>query len=113
MTAQVIALIVAPAGAGQSEMWMTFTPPGGGFAIQAPGTQKPVQVTRLSFRSSPRILRSWLKSIRWTSASQKRCRRAPRVHRRVPALQIVADLAPIACTCSISATRSFRQTPCC
>jgi hypothetical protein len=27
MTAQVIALIVALAGAGQTETWMTFTPP--------------------------------------------------------------------------------------
>jgi hypothetical protein len=31
----------------------------------------------------------------------------------LPALQIVADLAAIASTCCISATRSTRQTRCC
>src|SRR5262245_59433217 len=44
MTAQVMALIMALAGAGQAgqtDTWQTFTPPGGGFTVQAPGTQKP------------------------------------------------------------------------
>ena len=54
MTAQIIALIMALAAAGQSgkaDTWTTFTPPGGGFTIQAPGTRRgdPASPTKFSF----------------------------------------------------------------
>src|SRR5262249_40016182 len=51
MTAQVMALIMALAGAGQTETWKTFTPPGRGFTIQAPGTEAsdPGNPTKVSF----------------------------------------------------------------
>jgi hypothetical protein len=44
MTAQLVALALALATAGQpavAETWKTVTPPGAGFTIQAPGTNKP------------------------------------------------------------------------
>jgi hypothetical protein len=44
MAAQLIALMMALAAAGQArtaEKWTTATPPGAGFTIQAPGTSKP------------------------------------------------------------------------
>ena len=52
MTAHAIALIMALAAAGQpptAETWATFTPPGGGFTVQAPGTRKPDPGNSLKF----------------------------------------------------------------